>query len=292
MRILGFLSIFWILASAIFAVKPLFDPIGRREFITDYSLLIIAILAAAATIAVLFSRKWFDKRSVRSLGLKADKRTLRDLVFGFALSAAMAGTFFVTLLVLGLVQYDGMNLEDFKPDTAFPALMRSTTYFSLSLLLLETILVGYWEELVFRGYLLQNMAEGMGWKLAVVISCVLYGLIHASNPNAGLLSTTIIMCFGFLRIYGYLLTKTLWLSMGMHIGWNFFQGPVFGFAASGHQSATLLQHEVLSDKTFLTGGEFGPEASLLILPIIGLALWSMKQYRHGQMTRQGLAATA
>jgi membrane protease YdiL (CAAX protease family) len=292
LRILGFLVIFWLLASAIFAVKPLFDPIGKREFISDYSLLIIAILAAAASIAVLVSRKWLDKKSVRSLGLYTDKWSPRDLIFGFALSAAMAGTFFVTLVVLGLVQYDGMNLEDFNPDAAFPALMRSTTYFSLSLLLLETILVGYWEELVFRGYLLQNMAEGMGWKLAVVVSCVLYGLIHASNPNAGLLSTAIIMCFGFLRIYGYLLTKSLWLSMGMHIGWNFFQGPIFGFAASGHQTATLIQHDVVSSSTYLTGGDFGPEASLLILPILGLALWSMKQYRGGQMARAQFATTA
>jgi membrane protease YdiL (CAAX protease family) len=100
------------------------------------------------------------------------------------------------------------------------------------------------------------------------------------------------MCFGFLRIYGYLLTKSLWLSMGMHIGWNFFQGPIFGFAASGHQTATLIQHEVVSSSTYLTGGDFGPEASLLILPILGLALWSMKQYRDGQMARAQLATSA
>ena len=66
--------------------------------------------------------------------------------------------------------------------------------------------------------------------------------------------------------------------MGMHIGWNFFQGPVFGFAASGHKKSTLLTHVFRSDKDYLTGAEFGPEGSVLILPILIAALWLMKWY--------------
>ena len=149
---------------------------------------------------------------------------------------------------------------------------------SLALLLLEHILVGYWEELVFRGYLLQNMMDGLGITIAVVISCLLYGAIHSTNPNAGLISTSIIVLFGFLRIYGYLSTKMLMLSMGMHIGWNFFQGPIFGFAASGHKKANLIDITINSDKDWLTGGEFGPEGSIIIIPIILLALIAMKLY--------------
>lgn len=66
--------------------------------------------------------------------------------------------------------------------------------------------------------------------------------------------------------------------MGMHIGWNFFQGPIFGFAASGHSSATLLSHSFTSKTEYLTGGEFGPEGSLFILPILGLTMLIMKWY--------------
>ena len=50
----------------------------------------------------------------------------------------------------------------------------------------------FWEELVFRGYLLQNMIDGLGTLWAVIISCILYGVVHHSNPNAGLLSSAII----------------------------------------------------------------------------------------------------
>ena len=160
----------------------------------------------------------------------------------------------------------------------FVQFMSIVTFGSMGLMLLEHILVGYWEELVFRGYLFQNIVEGLGIITAVIVSCLLYGLIHYANPNATVLSSIIIIGFGFLRIYGYLSTKMLWLSMGMHIGWNFFQGPIFGFAASGHKKATLIQHSFLSDRQYLTGGEFGPEGSVIILPILILTIFVMKWY--------------
>ncbi len=75
------------------------------------------------------------------------------------------------------------------------------------------------------------MIEGLGLITSIIISCIIYGIIHYLNPNATILSSAIIVGFGFLRIYGYFSTKMLWLSMGMHVGWNFFQGPIFGFAA-------------------------------------------------------------
>ena len=279
-RILLFLILFWLLAALIFVIRPLFGDVSKREFLADYSLIIVGILALAATIAVKIARKKLDKKSWVSLGLRISTNTWKDLLFGFMLSGIMAGTFLGALWAIGVVEIDIQSLtaSHSGPAEGFASYMKVISWGSLVLLFLEHLLVGYWEELVFRGYLLQNMIEGMGLQLAVVISCIGYGLIHAGNPNAGLLSTGIIVLFGFLRIYGYLATKMLWLSMGMHIGWNFFQGPVFGFAASGHQKATWLQLRFLSESSWLTGGDFGPEGSLLMLPILGLAILVMYGY--------------
>ena len=107
-----------------------------------------------------------------------------------------------------------------------------------------------------------------------------------ANPNASLLSGAIIAGFGFLRIYGYLATSMLWLSFGMHAGWNFFQGPIFGYAASGHETATLIAQRP-GDPTWLSGGAFGPEGSVLILPILALALLAMHVW-----AKRGAAPTA
>ena len=226
--------------------------------------LVFVLLATTATIAVYLARRYFDRRSFVSLGLGAFGRGWQDLLFGFALSGAMAALVFGMMLAFGLI--DNIVLAP-----SFPG--------ALSLLaapLVLTVLIGYWEELVFRGYLLQNMADGLGMKMAIVISCILYGLVHAANPNAGILSTLIIVLFGFLRIYGYLATGLLWLSIGMHIGWNFFQGPVFGFAASGHVEArTVISHDAVGPG-WLSGGDFGPEASVITVPVVLLALGAMR----------------
>ena len=119
-------------------------------------------------------------------------------------------------------------------------------------------------------------------KSAIIISCVLYGLVHSANPNASVLSTAIIVLFGYLRIYGYLSTGQLWLSIGMHTGWNFFQATVFGFAASGHAEArTLLAHDSIS-ADWLSGGDFGPEASVLTIPVVLAALAVMRLWSRSR----------
>jgi membrane protease YdiL (CAAX protease family) len=254
-RILGFILLLILLSvGGQVTVRTILGSL-RRD-----STLLIMIIAIAATGAVVIARRFIDKKSTVSLGLKIDGETFKDLLFGMLVSFSMAGLIFGVMVGTGLID----NVEINKIGIS-----------AFLLLLLPNILIGWWEEIVFRGYLLQNMAEGMGLRTAVLLSCILYGLVHAANPNAGLLSTAIIVLFGFLRIYGYLATKQLWLSIGMHTGWNFFQGPVFGYAASGQDSSiTLFQHTEVGP-AWLTGGAFGPEASLITIPVLALALGAM-----------------
>ena len=228
--------------------------------------LVFVLLATTATIAVLVARRYLDRKSFVSLGLGDLGRGWKDLLFGFFLSGTMAAIVFSAMFGFGLIENLAISVSVGEAIAL------------LTLPLGITILVGYWEELVFRGYLLQNMAEGMGMLLAIGVSCVVYGLVHAANPNASILSSTIIVLFGFLRIYGYLATGLLWLSIGMHIGWNFFQGPVFGYAASGHvEDRTVLTH-VPSGPDWLSGGAFGPETSLITVPVVLLALVVMRYW--------------
>ena len=231
------------------------------------------LVALAATAAVYVSRRWLDKKSFRSLGFDQPGAAWKDLLFGFALSGVMAAAVLATMALFGWVE----NIRLAVPDAA--------GWGALGLALLVTIAIGYWEELVFRGYLLQNMAEGMGMPLAVALSCLLYGAVHAANPNATVLSSLIIVLFGYLRIYGYLATGLLWLSIGMHVGWNFFQGPVFGYAASGRaEDVTLFEHQPAA-ADWLSGGAFGPEGSVITVPVVLLALaamWAWSRNRPGR----------
>jgi membrane protease YdiL (CAAX protease family) len=230
------------------------------------SYLVFVILATSATLATWLARRFLDKKDFLSLGLTSPRMAVQDLSFGFVLSGVMAAAVFGAMVALGHID----NVEITVSGAAALSL--------LALPLFVTALVGFWEELVFRGYLLQNMAEGMGMKTAVVVSCILYGAVHAFNPGAGVLSTLIIVLFGYLRIYGYLASGLLWLPMGMHIGWNFFQASVFGYAASGHaEDETLFRHEPAA-ADWLSGGAFGPEASVLTIPVVLAALVAMRAW--------------
>ena len=272
------IALFIVLMVAIaFAIQTIVKAAfgGLPEDPTLSMLIQIGMAAFVGTSATIVARRFLDKQTLVSLGLTLDLAAVKDWLFGFILSAAMAGAVFGIQWATGLLDLTGVN----------PEISTSTFVVDFGLMIVTYIvLVAFWEELVFRGYLLQNMIDGMGPLWAVILSCVLYGVVHHFNPNAGFLSSAIIVLFGYLRLFGYLETSQLWLSMGMHAAWNFFQGPVFGYAASGYETRTILQHEPVGPD-WLTGGEFGPEGSVITIPIALAALvlmrwWARRHVRH------------
>jgi membrane protease YdiL (CAAX protease family) len=223
-------------------------------------------------IAVWTARKFFDRRSFISLGLRFDGVAVKDMILGFLLSGVMVAGVFFTLLATGILE---MEVIDWTGSSLTPIVGILLWFFGIG------AAVGWSEEIAFRGYLLQNLRDGIGLRWAVIISCIFYGVIHMPNPNSTLLSGVLIAAIGFLRIYGWLSSSQLWLSMGMHAGWNFFQGPIFGFHVSGLDIETLIQHSV-KGPAWITGGVFGPEAGVVVLPVVilGLAvmyLWTKKR---------------
>jgi membrane protease YdiL (CAAX protease family) len=89
-----------------------------------------------------------------------------------------------------------------------------------------------------------------------------FGLAHIPNPNASLWGAIAIAIeAGFMLAAAYAATRTLWLPIGLHFGWNFALGGIFGAEVSGNDTTNGLLDATLSGPTPLTGGAFGPEAS-------------------------------
>jgi uncharacterized protein len=218
----------------------------------------------ATTASVYIARRWLDKMSFESLGLKLSQQALVDVLVGIGITVVQMGLIFVAMLWLGWLRFESFAWE-FDPI--------NTVITGVLTFLIGFIFVGWNEELLSRGYHLQTIASGINLFWGVIISSAVFGLLHLANPSASWVSTAGIFFAGIFLAYGYIRTKQLWLSIGLHIGWNFCEGVVFGFPVSGLDVYALTRIEVTGPEIW-TGGPFGPEAGLIVLPalVIGAVL--------------------
>ncbi len=241
----------FVFGALIFLLSGLLGQFRNGSFILQQ---IPELLAVTGSIYI--ARRWLDRRSFESLGLKIDGRTLRDILAGIGITFVQMGFIYVVMLSLGWLTFKGFAWQ-FDPI--------STVVTGVLTFLISFILVGWNEELLSRGYHLQTITSGTNLFWGVVISSSVFGLLHLGNPNATWVSVAGIFFAGVYLAYGYIRTKQLWLSIGLHIGWNFFEGVVFGFPVSGLSIYPLTRIDVHGPELW-TGGAFGPEAGLILLP--------------------------
>ncbi|MGA9533426.1 MAG: type II CAAX endopeptidase family protein [Anaerolineales bacterium] len=241
----------------------------------DYQspLLVLAPLAGIG-LATWIARRWLDHRSFISLGFRTDQHLWRDLLFGILMPALLFALIFAFELAMGWLTFEGTALTSASLGRGIIQTLGGLAVF---------IVVGIQEELLSRGYQLQNLVDGLGLPLGLFVTSAIFALLHAANPGASLLSTAGILAAGYFLAYGWIRTGNLWLPIGLHIGWNFFQGTIFGFPVSGTGGFHLLQHSV-NGPTVVTGGAFGPEAGLTGLAAMGLGAWLIHRYTADRQT--------
>lgn len=137
------------------------------------------------------------------------------------------------------------------------------------------------EELVFRGFIFRMIDQRFNLWVALIVSALIFGLVHYTNPNGTLWSSIAIAIeAGLMLAMAYKCTDGLWFPIGIHWTWNFTQGNIFGFAVSGNNAGNTIIQPIVSGPDLITGGEFGPEASINAA-VIGLliAAWFYKIYK-------------
>lgn len=231
------------------------------------------------SLSVWLPGRFIDRRPFTNFGFRINSAWWKDFWFGIGLGGSLITAIFLLELAAGWIRPTGFFVTNLQ-GLPFPA--------AILIPLLIFSIVGFYEELLSRGYHLTNLAEGFSGRyikpgtailLATLTSSAIFGIFHAANPNATLSSTLNICLAGIFLATGYLLTGELAIPIGLHISWNFFQGNVFGFPVSGagFRSATLIQiHQ--SGPDWLTGGSFGPEGGFLgiisnLLGILLVILW-------------------
>lgn len=238
---------------------------------------LVTILASgfAITASIYLSARFLDRRSFLDLGLNFSPTWWADFGFGFGLGAGLMLLIFLTELSLGWINVQSYFYSP-QEQLSFPGGFFITLIFFVA--------IGFYEELLNRGYLIKNISEGLTGKLlsaraAILLACLLtsvfFGLLHSANPNITPLAVLNICLAGIFLAAGYLVTGQLALSIGLHISWNFFQGAVFGFPVSGTTAlAGSLIHIRQLGPVLFTGGNFGPEGGLLgaLASFLGLTI--------------------
>ena len=137
--------------------------------------------------------------------------------------------------------------------------------------LLGAIGSAFLEEIVIRGVLFRIIEESLGTWLALGLSALIFGLLHGLNPGATWVSIlAIALESGVLLAAVYIYARQLWIGIGLHCAWNFSEGGIYGASVSGGKGHGLLSAQ-FQGADLLTGGQFGPEASIVAVAICFIA---------------------
>jgi len=229
--------------------------------------ILIAVFAVVITGTLWIFRTKMDKRPFKSLGLKMDKHTLKDVIAGYGISAILVAMVLAVEVGLGWLSFEVIEFDTY------------TLVINLLYMFLVTgLIVSWWENLFFISYLYLNFKDGCGIWCAYILCLLIFSLLHLANPHASLWSFFGIVLIHAYEIYAFLKRKNLWLAFGIHAGWNSFQG-LAGFSVSGQSSNQIIK-QINVTPDWLGGGEFGPEAGLIILLVGIVAFALIKHYSN------------
>lgn len=197
--------------------------------------------------------------------------SLRRLI-PHTLLGLLVGLIFMTLVV-STITASGYATVDWNG-------FSGTQQFSMFMLFLA-VAVG--EEMIFRGVIFRWLDERWNTWVALLISAILFGWMHISNENATWWSSLAIAIeAGLLLGAAYKWSGTLWVPIGIHWAWNYVQGNVFGLAVSGMQVGDTILETTVNGPDIITGGAFGPEASIIavILGTLITIVFLTNRYRQ------------
>jgi len=219
-------------------------------------LLLAAVFSTFATAAVAnaVTVRIYERGRLADLGLGWAPLSGREFLTGALGGGCAALTILVGPLALGLVKFET------APKSEHP-------WASLAFVGFALLFGAIGEEMLFHGYAFQVLVRAVGGFATVLPVSILFGLAHLGNENVNILGIANTMIWGFVLGYAYLRTGALWLSIGLHFGWNFVL-PLFGANLSGFTMGVTGYALVWRTGDLWSGGGYGPEGSLLTTGIV------------------------
>ena len=230
---------------------------------TSYQHLLISIFDLIGTFFVLWIfMKFVDKEHFIKLGFES-KGKLKTFVIGIFIGLIIMTLGYLILIYLKEIFFIRINFQ-------FRELLVTIALYSI---------VAVVEETLFRGYILKNFMNSLNKYIALIISSILFSLMHCINPSINFFSLLDLFLAGIVLGLPYIYTKNLWFSIAMHLSWNLFQ-TLYGFNVSGLDTYSIIEFRII-DANLINGGAFGFEGSYLsiiaeILTLVGIEIYYKK----------------
>jgi membrane protease YdiL (CAAX protease family) len=248
------------------------DPVELETMVNSNELLNkgLSVLQTIITIlGVLLFWKIFDKKPIKDLGLTNPFKSIRKLTSGLVFGIISISLVFFVLLLSGQIQVTNKFLEP-----------NFTKWIIIDLFFF--ILVGINEEFFARGYCMTVLKQTKNKWLILLLPALIFASMHLGNPNTNYLGIANIFLVGILFALMFLKSGNLWMPIGYHITWNYFQGNVYGMNVSGLDIHGIYSTKVLSPN-FINGGAFGPEGGLIATVVIILGIiYMVKFYQQNE----------
>jgi len=239
--VLGSITVIGLYILVCWGLGELFKLCALSKEISNLSVAVLSSIVAIFTYLFLF--KFYEKREITELSTDG---ITKKIFLGILLGAALQSLTILIMYLKGSFEIISVNSFLF----IIPGL---TMAFSSAI----------FEEILMRGIFFRIIEEKLGSYIALIISALLFGLLHLSNPNSSLLlALGLAIQAGLLLASAYIFTRSLWFPIAIHFAWNFTQSGIFGAKVSGNTISKTLLTTKIEGPEWLTGGEFGPEGSI------------------------------
>jgi len=196
--------------------------------------------------------RFIEKRKAFEISLKL---CWKEFGKGFFISLVLVG---VAVALLGVI--GSYRIADLNPDKK--VVIDLFMKFMIGALL---------EEIIFRLIIFRLTEELLGTWIALIIQAVLFGFAHMANDNSTLFTSfSVIIVGGIIYTGAFIYTRRIWLALGLHAGWNYFQSGIFGMPNSGTAYKGLIFPDI-QGKEWITGGSWGIEASYIAILVVLIA---------------------
>jgi uncharacterized protein len=269
------LVLYFVLLALYFGAAGLFKPLIVALHGVPPALVGISFALLSGAIGIFVYRGLVRRMEARN----ADELSQRGLASGLAIGTVIGFVMFAAVIAILAAMGDAAVAT--LPILIFPA-------YGFALAVVSAV----FEELIMRGAMFRIIEDRFGSWPALIVSAAIFGLLHGFNHGATIVSTLCIAFeAGLLLAAAYMATRSLWLPIGLHFGWNFTEGGIFGTAVSGGKSIGVLK-TTITGPVLISGGEFGPEASVIALAVCSVvtAVLFAIAIRRGHWRRGGVPA--